>query len=501
MQITPKTFNVSGSRSVPFNEVTAILEPLAGKPITLGELAQHVSKITTLYQDYGYPLSFALLQEQDFSNGVVQVTVVEGYIEAVVIEGEPGRSEARLNRLAQPLLAEQPLTRRTLERTLNLMRTVPGVHISPKLELPRHESGATTLQLEVSHQPVGATGSLADMGTGTQGLVSVTANSVLGLGEEVNITAAIPTKSEDVRYIAGSVDIPLTVNGLSLTLDGFHYRSEPRDDALEYIGWERRVTNERIGASLSYPFILENRRLLKGRVGLYATRTKDEYHRDLDGAELTEETHLRVAHAQLEYRYLGTTHSFDGSLGVYKGIDGMGARKRLFTNYGIDTEPNYKLDFTRYTANLKHSIQLPANFGLVASATGQYSSHILPSTEQISFGAWRYALGYPQGDMGGDKGYGLSLELNRRFGLNNPYVSSVQPYISVDHARAWYNAPHLKPYNDRKLSSAALGLRLTDDKHYIFDVNVAKPTGSRPDYNDDRKVRFNTNFSLLYSGL
>ena len=107
---------------------------------------------------------------------------------------------------------------------------------------------------------------------------------------------------------------------------------------------------------------------------------------------------------------------------------------------------------------------LPAQFGLVLSAAGQYSSNILPSSEQVSFGSWRYAMGYPQGEQSGDKGVGASLEINRRFNTGWRYLSNVQPYALVDYARTWYNNASLQQLNQRHLSSVALGLRFTDDK-------------------------------------
>lgn len=303
-----------------------------------------------------------------------------------------------------------------------------------------------------------------------------------------------------MHYIAGSLELPLGANGLALTIDGFHYRSQPENDALGYLGWERKLTNERIGADLSYPFVLSNTHLLKGSIGMYAARTRDEHLRTTDNAWLAEDAELRVAHAQLQYRDTSPEQSREATLSIHKGIDGLGARKAFHSNYGLTTQPEYDLGFTRASASLKQTLSLPASLGMVLSATGQYSNDILPSTEQISFGSWRYALGYPQGDQAGDKGYGVSIELNRRFNTGNIYVKTLQPYIVMDHTQAWYNAKRLKSYNGRKLSSIGVGLRATDDKHYVFDINVARPTGASPNNKKGRDVRINTNFSLLYNG-
>ena len=97
-RIVPRHFDVSGVHAMPFEEVSALLSPLSGKEISLGELVQHVDKITQLYRDRGYPLSFALVQNQDFANGLVVVTVVEGHIGSVRINGDLGNARTASNR-------------------------------------------------------------------------------------------------------------------------------------------------------------------------------------------------------------------------------------------------------------------------------------------------------------------------------------------------------------------------------------------------------------------
>jgi hemolysin activation/secretion protein len=176
----------------------------------------------------------------------------------------------------------------------------------------------------------------------------------------------------------------------------------------------------------------------------------------------------------------------------------LGARKEIDSNYGYSAVPNVDLDFLRYNLNAKQSFVLPAQFGITLAAAGQFSDDVLPSSEQISFGSWRFGMGYPQGEMSGDKGLGLSAELNRRFATGWQYLSAVQPYLLTDYARTWYNAANLQPYNTKHLSSVALGMRFTDDKFYLFDFNVAKPIGSASSDGDGRGWRFNANYSLYY---
>ncbi|ALM84005.1 ShlB-type family protein [Bordetella sp. N] len=496
--IVPRHFDVTGAHAIPFEEISALLAPLANKDITLGQLVQQVDRITTLYRERGYPLSFAVVQNQTFAEGTVVVTVVEGHIGALRIEGDMGNSEARLRTLAQPMIDEKPLTQATLERQLNLMRMVPGVTFTPSLDLPRRADGASELLLKAAHKPFNATAGVVDLGTGMQPLVSASANSLTPLGEQTRLTAAVPFGTDDVRYYAGDVTVPIGSSGLAVKLEGYHYEAKPEDDTIEMLGYKRTVKNDRIGVGLSYPFLLNNQSSLTGTLGVYAVNAQDIYDQHDTDLWLRQKTRVRAATAEMRYITVGPTRSTDVTVGVSKGITGLGAQKTIDTNYGYSATPDLDLDFTRFNITAKQSFSLPAQFGVVLSGAGQFSDNVLPSSEQVSFGSWRFGMGYPQGETSGDKGVGAALELNRKFGTGWQYLSAIQPYALVDYARTWYNAAALKPYNNRHLSSVAMGVRLTDDKNYLFDFNVAKPVGSATLNDDSRGWRFNANYQLFY---
>ena len=497
-RIVPSNFDVSGVRALPFEEVAAILTPLAGKQTTIGALVAEVDKITALYRERGYPLSFALLQNQSFANGLVVVTVVEGHIGQVRIDGDIGNARDRLEDLAAPLMEERPLTQATLERVLNLMRTVPGVRFEPALDLPRRADGATELVLTATRRPVTADGGVADLGTGMQPLVNVGTNSLTPLGEQVRLTSSVPLNSDDVRYVAAAITVPLGADGLALHVDAHHYNSHPQDDAVERLGYDREVTNNRLAVALSYPLLLNNRRSLTATAGVYAVDAKDRYEARANDNWLQQDVDVRAATAELRYRDVLPTRSTEIGLGVSQGFNVAGASKTVKTNYGYTGVPDVSLNFTRYNLDVRQTFSLPAQFGLVLSGAGQYSDDILPSSEQVSYGSWRYAMGYPQGEKSGDKGVGVSAEINRRFNVGWTYLNSVQPYAMVDYARTWYNNSTIQKNNPGHLSSVGLGLRFTDDKHYLFDFNVAKPVGARTADDNDRGLRFNANYSLFY---
>src|SRR5690606_7691849 len=139
----------------------------------------------------------------------------------------------RLQTLAKPLLEDKPLTRKVLERVLNLMRQVPGVKVQPQMELPKYAGGGTPLVLHVERRAFRAEGGVVDMGAGSQPVVGISAGSLTPLGEQIRLTGAVPIGSRDVKYIAGTAVVPIGDDGLEWVIDGYHYGARPRDGALE----------------------------------------------------------------------------------------------------------------------------------------------------------------------------------------------------------------------------------------------------------------------------
>jgi hemolysin activation/secretion protein len=132
---------------------------------------------------------------------------------------------------------------------------------------------------------------------------------------------------------------------------------------------------------------------------------------------------------------------------------------------------------------------------MAISGAAQYSGAVLPSSEQISFGGRFFGLAYPAGEVAGDRGWGLSLELNRLFTASMTYLKTVQPYVLYDTAKVYSNAGTL--IHDQ-LGSIALGVRFSDRKHYTLDLALAKPVGDMPTNSGARSLRFNAAWTYQF---
>lgn len=120
---------------------------------------------------------------------------------------------------------------------------------------------------------------------------------------------------------------------------------------------------------------------------------------------------------------------------------------------------------------------------------------MLPSSEQISFGGRFFGLAYPAGEVAGDRGWGMSFEINRLFQASMTYLKTVQPYVLFDTAKVYSNFATIM---HDQLGSIALGIRFSDRKYYTLDLALARPVGDKPINANARSLRFNAAYTYQF---
>lgn len=491
--LTPSKIQVEGVKSIPFDEVAQRFTPLVGKDITIGDLIQVANGVTKLYQDRGYALSFAFIPAQTFDDGVVRVTVVEGYVSAVKVTGKPGAVEDKIRTIADHIVADRPLRRATFERYINVLGLLPGVKVAANVAPPQNTDGATTLELNVDRKPFDVSTGIDFNHPGVQGLLTATENGLTALGEQLSVSALLPKGRDNVTYLAAHAAVPIGSNGLIGKIDASHYRGNPTDNPglPSYI--ERTVINDKVGGSLAYPILLNNRQSVIGTASVYASHDEDRYNNHSTGAQIGFRSQVRVLQLQADYTNVETGQVRRASINVAKAFDILGASKAGDSNVPGTTVTNpASINFVRTGASFSQTNEWPLKIGTAVSLTGQYSGVSLPTSEQISFGAQRFAQGYQPGEASGDSGWGAMFEINRPFTPGFTYLRTFTPYVSFDMARVYLHAGTPSP---SKLSSIAFGFRISDAKYYSLDLSVAKAIGDAPVESASRSPRINATFS------
>jgi hemolysin activation/secretion protein len=486
-RIVPSRFKIAGVESIPFELVAAEFSPLTNREVTVAELLQAANKVTQIYQAKGYPLSFAFVPAQSFKDNIVEINVVEGYVSSVKIEGNPGASEERLRNIAEQLKADRPLSRATFDRITSVLSLQPGMRIKATVRPPENTDGASEMTLDVSRKPVTTSFAVDTATSSLRGIFSVTENGLTPLGEQVTLSTIAPRGPSREEYVGLNYIQPIRWQGMLLQVTLSDYKGEPENQALtaQQLQSRYQTKTQRVSANLSYPLILKPTRSLTLSGGIYAVKNSSRYTLDVPAPAPSIEfsSDIRALSLELTSTEVSDRSSTQWSLGVYQGFDSMGARQ---VNGNID------LDFLRIKGSFTQSNQFANGYGITVSGMGQYSSNILPLSEQVSFGAKLYGLAYPVGEIAGDKGWGASLEFNKAFPYDGSYVKRIQPYVLADAAKVYVNAGRL---THSEIASVGTGVRFTDLRHYSLDLSIAQPVGEIPINASKRAPRFNLGYS------
>ena len=130
-QIVVKAFRVTGSTIFTDSEFATLLQPYTNRPLTFAELLEARSAVTQQYVSKGYKTSGAFLppQEIDPIQGIVEIRVLEGRLEAIEVQGlrrlRPSYVQRRIERATQPpLQVDRLLTALQLLQVDPLIETV-----------------------------------------------------------------------------------------------------------------------------------------------------------------------------------------------------------------------------------------------------------------------------------------------------------------------------------------------------------------------------------------
>jgi hemolysin activation/secretion protein len=148
-----KQFVLNGSRIFSQAEIDRVTKAFTDRPITFADVLQARSQINELYLNQGYITTGAYVPEQDFQDGGnVQITIVEGGLESIEIQGNTRLNSGYLrSRIANA--GKAPLNREQLLEGLQLLRLNPLLsNLSATLE-GGTKPGKSILTVKVQEAP------------------------------------------------------------------------------------------------------------------------------------------------------------------------------------------------------------------------------------------------------------------------------------------------------------------------------------------------------------
>jgi hemolysin activation/secretion protein len=213
----------TGNRMLSEEVLQAAVAPLLNRSITVSELKTSISLISAVYRKNGY-LVTATWPEQDITEGVVQIHVVESVMGELKFDGSYGKDFKRVKPqvFERYILAAtpkgQPLNQDKLGAALTLLDDLSGADAAGSLQAGSAE-GSTDVVLKVKDRPLLSGYLIVDNTNGRQtGREKATATlaiaSPTGYGDNLSLTAL---HAEGTDYVRLSYKLPVGSSGLQIS--------------------------------------------------------------------------------------------------------------------------------------------------------------------------------------------------------------------------------------------------------------------------------------------
>ena len=454
-----------------------IVQDYSARTLGAGEMSALSDRIAARARERGFIFANAVISPQSLSSGVLRVSLDEGVIDEIRIEGDA--DPAILSQL-EPLRDGRPVTLARLERHILLADDISGIRLrSPRYE---REGERGVLIVEARRDRFSGRAELANDGSQPIGplraRIDFDANGLISPFDEIDFTySTVPTEPGELQYRAGRYSVVVSPQGTEVSFGASYSATRPgayladRDifgKSARVSGRLRHPLRRSRGFSIWVDGELEFRDLRQDRFGALAR-------------------HDRIPVARLGFysRALMLDGAIRGGLTLSQGLDILDATQQ---GDPLASREDASPDFTVLSGWFAWERALASSLELALAGRGQLSSTPLLITEDIGLGGNSFLRGYDFSERSGDNGIMGSAEL--RYDWRNPLgmLRRAELYAFADGGVVG-NLEDGR--GSGSLASSGGGIRTDLTRNLDLDLELAFPlTGPRYD-TDDKSPRFN----------
>ncbi|WP_414579173.1 ShlB/FhaC/HecB family hemolysin secretion/activation protein [Anabaena sp. CCY 9402-a] len=466
--IQVEKIQVTGSSIFDAETFNSITKPIEGSTVTLDELTKVADSITQLYLNQGYITSRAVLVDQKITNGVVEIRVIEGSLEKIIIEGTK-RLNSNYVRSRINLGASKPLSSANLEDQLRLLRNDPlFTNIEASLR-PGSGLGQSILVVRVTEaNPFAATFSIDNYSPpsiGSERLgVNATYRNLTGIGDEIAASYYRTTQGGanvyDFSYqvplnaMNGTLQLRTSINNNQVIQEPFKSFEISGESQLYEISYRQPlVRSPREEFALTLGFTVQD-----GQTFTFAGATPFGFGPDADGNSRT-----RVIKFGQDY--------------VSRDVQGAWAMRSLFSlgigtfDATINSDPIPDGRFFSWIAQFQRVQRLNSDNLLIAQAEVQLTPNALLPSQQFVVGGGQSVRGYRQNVRAADNGVRFTLEdriTTQRDAAGNPTLQ-IAPFFDLAYVWNVENNPNSL---QRQKFLASLGMGILYQPIPNFDIRL-----------------------------
>jgi hemolysin activation/secretion protein len=388
-----------------------------GKPSDTPTLQRLAAALSTAYAKSNVALYTVAIPSQDFTDGVVTVSLTEGRIASLDVKDAKHRR--RLAGDLAPLAHETPLSRRTMERQISIARALPGLNFDVAMADPQ-ANGALTMTVAPKQKHHKFSLGFDNRGVDLLGDGAFDAKaqfySTAFDGDDLTLEASASPDFKRYRYFTGSYAAPIGHDGLMVGANAGYLETKPE-------GYDINGRAKLAGVTLAYPLIQDFHRAVNLSLGLDGIDSDNATFGNLIATERTRA--VRAAASWSDTREKRSV-SFSGSLS--RGLGILGARV---------TAPQAETDFTKGVVAASYNQAIGKRVAVRLSGSAQYSRNRLPAAERFAIGGEDIGRAFDTALLTGDRGAGGLAELAYRpirakdFASSEVYVFGDGGFVTV----------------------------------------------------------------------
>ncbi len=454
---------------VPAN-VTRIYQKMIGQKLHFTEIQNMATAMEAAYRNDGYILVQVILppQEISLSKGVVQLQIIEGQIAEVTFVGDnPEAAKAQLQRYAEQIELEDPISYQSIDRFLVLANQLPGIDVSATVVPNKNVVGAADLVVTVTHTKASSFFNFNNRGTQyigpTQASAGASIYNIFGADSLSVAGATVTSRPSELAYENVSYD---------LITDPYATEINPSFTATQTMPGASLGAFDMYGNSTKYNLSV-NQPLFVSTPQKWTLQT-DFYHQNsynniFSNTQLYDDT-ITALTLGLNYQGIFLKTYNDISLSSTLGLPILGAPNTL-SNPSVVGATTKFVRFNLMSTNIHYltdrtSVDLGTQF--------QVSPDDLISGEQIGYGGSFFGQAYTPSIITGDSGLMGTLAL--RYDLPAPkWMSLMQPEVFFDAGTVASNNVAPGVASGASGESAGIALNMIFVNHFQIGLVLAKP--------------------------
>jgi hemolysin activation/secretion protein len=379
-----------GNRTVPTADLDVYWKNFAGQTVTFKELNKICDSVTIHYRALGHTTSKALLKPQEIRDGAVTVTVAEGMVGKISVEGAKHFKESLYTDVIQ-LKSGEIFDYQKLQTSIEDINAAADRSARAYLEPSPSDPNAVDLVLKAEEKfPLHMFYDFNNRGTKlthrARHNVGMRHTNITGNGDLLNANWTLSEEGA-LGGAAAGYTLPLPATGTTLSLQSSYTQS---------MLVKHFKPSEIKGESFSFSPQLRQRIL----------RSADWEVAGVFGLEYkNSETLINDIRANIDRSRIFKTGA------EFSRRDG-GGRTSLngFFNLGLPHIDGSEGSFNFWSAGVTRLQRMPASTFLILRADAQLTDDSVLSVDQYRLGGATSVRGYPESDSAGDSGFNASTE-------------------------------------------------------------------------------------------